>query len=71
MAKHKINPEPGDTYYHPLTFNAYEVHSLTDDGWVRYTPLKPNGQKVEHTALWTMPTLKFIGMYRKQEYPRA
>lgn len=64
-------PQAGDTYFHPITFNAYLVHSLTDDGWVRYRSLRPGGMPVTRAALWTMPTLEFIRMYQRQEYPRV
>ena len=65
MASHKLNPKPGETYFHPLTFNAYRIHSLTDDGWIRFQPLTP--QNVVVRTIMTMPTLDFINRYKKQE----
>lgn len=66
MAKHKLNPSPGDTFYHPITFNAYLVHSLTDDGWVRFRPINPMTNRPVEGPLFTEPTLDFIRKYRKQ-----
>lgn len=66
MAKHKINPSEGEVWYHPLTFNMYTIHSVTDDGWVRFRVTYPT-QKHEEGYLHTQPTLDFIRKYRRKE----
>ncbi len=71
MAKHKLHPEPGETWYHPITFNAYQVHSLSDDGWVRYRVLMPTGELTKYTPLFTEPTLDFVRKYKRQETNNA
>ena len=60
MAKHALNPSPDEVWFHPLTFNAYRIHSITDDGWTRYYT---EGHKI---PLYTMPTLDFVNKYKKQ-----
>lgn len=70
MADHKLNPKEGETWFHPLTLNTYRIHSVTDDGWVRYQSVNAHTNKViAFTALWTQPTLKFITKYQKQVNP--
>ena len=68
MAKHALNPSPDEVWFHPLTFNAYLIHSVTDDGWTRYQSINPQTNKpTEFTALWTQPTLSFINKYKRQD----
>lgn len=62
MAKHKLNPVPGELWFHPFTFNTYVIHSITDDGWVRYR----NSHGFQSTGfLLTQPTLDFIKVYKR------
>jgi hypothetical protein len=58
-------PEPGETWFHHLTFNAYRIHSLSPDGWVRYQAVTPTGTVLPMVT--TMPTLEFVGKYNRQE----
>ncbi len=65
MAEHKINPKPGETWFHPMTFNRYTIHSITDDGWVRYQSSHNDRSLYTHPTLYTQPTLNFIRTYKK------
>ncbi len=65
MAEHKLNPKEGETWFHPLTFNAYRIHSLTSDGWVRYQAVTPTGTMLP--MITTMPTLDFVRMYQRSQ----
>lgn len=65
MADHKLNPKDGETWYHPLTLNAYRIHSLASDGWVRFQALTPTNTVLP--MITTMPTLEFIQKYKRQE----
>ncbi len=65
MSEHRLNPKPGEVWRHRTTSNRYLIHSVTDDGWLRYSVMLPSG--VAMTPLWTQPTLDFIQKYRKLE----
>jgi hypothetical protein len=64
MAPHKLNPVPEEVWYHPDTLNQYRIHSLTDDGWVRYYAPHDRTGKCGG-PLYTEPTLTFISKYRR------
>lgn len=64
MSEHKLNPKPGELWFHPLTFNAYTIHSVTDDGWVRFKVAYPS-QMEELVPFHTQPTLDFIRTYKR------
>lgn len=66
LAEHKLNPKEGEVWYHPLTLNEYSIHSVTDDGWVRYRSIDPRtNRSVDISPLWTQPTLNFIKKYQR------
>lgn len=61
MSQHKLNPNPGELWQHNLTQHQYVIHSLTDDGWVRYSV-------TGRVPLFTQPTLDFIQTHRKMTH---
>lgn len=54
-----LHPQAGEIWHHPLTRSQYVIHSLSDDGWVRYYL---NGFIY---PVYTKPTLKFIDIYER------
>lgn len=70
MASHKLNPNEGEVWESPRTPLAFKIHSLTDDGWVRYYQhwYGTTEEKENPYPLFTQPTMDFISKYRKADY---
>lgn len=68
MARHKLNPEVGEIWHHATLLHSYRIHSVTDDGWVRYFTHWPGQRMLTAYPLFTQPTLDFIRIYERAPY---
>jgi len=60
MTQRRKYPEEGETWWHPLSYSMYVIHSRTSDGWVRFNI------KGEPRPLYTMETDRFMSIYEKK-----
>ncbi len=61
------SPVEGQTWEHPLSRAQYRVHSVTEDGWTRYYAWRGATPADLPFPIFTQPTERFAGIYRKVE----
>lgn len=63
-----FKPVEGEVWTHPKTRVLWHIHSITDDGWVRYFQL--HSGRAQHATpypLFTRPVLSFTSMYIRKD----
>lgn len=58
-----MTPNEGELWHHPYSRNQYMIHSVTDDGWVRY--YSHHDPLHDCYPLWTQPVAQFTEVYVK------
>lgn len=61
-----FKPQEGEIWKHPLSQNRWWIHSITDDGWVRYRA-EDNTRHAYNYPLYTRPVLDFVKIYQRVE----